>query len=151
LKGDNALEQRPFNHSGFSAYLSEQKLMASRCSDCGQLYLPPRSLCGRCGSSQMKWEALSGAGELMGFTAIHVGLPSMAAEGFDRDTPYCSGVVRLVEGPAVSGQIVGVDGTQPETIQVGMPLRAVFVERGSGEERQVYLAFEKVNHEFSND
>jgi uncharacterized OB-fold protein len=36
-------------------------------------------------------------------------------------------VVRLAEGPSISGQIVGVDAAHPETIRVGMPVRMVVV------------------------
>jgi uncharacterized OB-fold protein len=59
--------------------------------------------------------------------------------------PYCSGIVRLNDGPAISAQIVGVDVTKPEEIRIETPLKAVFVEQGEGEEKRTYLAFEVFN------
>jgi uncharacterized OB-fold protein len=56
--------------------------------------------------------------------------------------PYVAGIVHLKEGPAISGQIVGVDPAHPEDIEIGMAVRATFVERGEGDERRTYLAFE---------
>ncbi|RPJ51871.1 MAG: Zn-ribbon domain-containing OB-fold protein [Chloroflexi bacterium] len=132
---------RPFNHTGFYQYLAERRLMAARCATCGEINLPPRALCPRCFGTNMEWIELSGEGQLEGFTLIHVGLPAMAAEGYNRQNPYCSGVVRLAEGPAVAAQIVGEDGAIPTTIEVGMPLRVVFFEIGKAENRSIALVF----------
>jgi uncharacterized protein len=123
------MQQLPFNHIGFQSHLDEGRLMGARCTNCGMLHVPPRELCTRCFHTQMEWETLSGAGQLVGFTVIHIGLSAMVAEGYDQEHPYCSGVVKLAEGPGISGQIIGVDSHHPETIQVGMPLRAIFVTR----------------------
>jgi uncharacterized OB-fold protein len=86
----------------------------------------------------MEWVELSGEGRLAGFTAIYIGLPEMAAEGYSRSHPYASGVVHLAEGPAITAQIVGFDPAHPEALRVGMPLRVAFIERAGGE---VALAF----------
>jgi uncharacterized OB-fold protein len=111
--------------------------MAARCTACGSLYLPPRALCPHCYGTDMEWVELSGEGRLEGYTLVSVGLPAMVAAGYDRQCPYCSGIVRLAEGPAVAAQIVGEEVALPEKIEVGMPLRAVFLERGG----QVVLGF----------
>ncbi|MBA7689622.1 hypothetical protein ES703_98130 [subsurface metagenome] len=79
----------------------------------------------------MEWVELEGKGKLVAFTVICVGLPTMINEGYNRDHPYCSGVVELEEGPRISAQIIGVDVTKPESIKIGTPLTADFIERGS--------------------
>jgi uncharacterized OB-fold protein len=135
-----------FNHTGFNQFLAEHRLMAARCTACGEIFLPPRPLCPRCYSTTMEWVELSGAGRLEGFTLIYVGLPAMAAEGYSRQNPYCAGVVRLAEGPAVAAQILGKEGALPDPVQVGMPLQVVFLSRGSGEDRRVALAFTCSGH-----
>jgi uncharacterized OB-fold protein len=38
-----------------------------------------------------------------------------------------------------------VDATRPEEIDIGMPLRATFIERSRGDSRCTYLAFEAVS------
>ena len=138
---DHSAHVRPFNHTGFNAYLAEHKLMGTRCTLCSRIFLPPRELCPQCYTTEMEWIELSGEGELASYTTIHVGLPAMVAEGYSRERPYCAGVVRLAEGPSISGQIVGKDDTCPEDIAIGMPLRAVYLTRGP--EQQVILAFQK--------
>lgn len=139
-----AASPRPFNYSGFSAYLAEGQLMGTRCTACGAVYLPPRELCPACYAAAMDWLPFSGEGQLVGFTAIALGLPEFTAEGYDRSHPYCSGVVRLREGPAISAQIVQVDCAHPESIRIGLPLRATFIEYMSGKHKRTRLAFEPV-------
>jgi uncharacterized OB-fold protein len=56
--------------------------------------------------------------------------------------PYCVGLVRLEEGPTISAQILGLDPKRPEEIEIGIPLRVAFLERGEGEARRTYLAFQ---------
>jgi uncharacterized protein len=129
---------KTFNHVGLSEYLAEHRLMAARCTKCGELCLPPRPICPKCYEARMEWVELSGEGRLEGFTVVYVGLPEMIEAGYDRQRPYCSGVVRLAEGPAVSGQVVGEDDGWG-SIEVGMPVRAVFIERGE----KTVLGFER--------
>jgi uncharacterized OB-fold protein len=67
----------------------------------------------------------------------------MIDAGYGRDKPYCAGIVRLKEGPAISAQILGVDPTRPDEIEIGTPLHVAFVERGEDEQTRTYLAFER--------
>jgi uncharacterized OB-fold protein len=133
---------REHNGTSFYEYLGESRLMGSRCSDCDALFVPPRPLCSSCYGEQMTWEEMSGAGELIGFTTVHIAPTAMIEAGYDRNNPYCTGVVRLAEGPAISAQIVGVDPSQPETIDVGAAVRATFIERSHGDGVGVFLGFE---------
>ena len=91
----------------------------------------------------MAWEEMSGKGKLIAFTTIHIAPTAMIEAGYGRDNPYCTGIVQLEEGPAISAQILGVDPMQPEQITIGTPLRVVFVQRGEGEKKRTYLAFER--------
>jgi len=88
------------------------------------------------------WVELKGNGRLAALTCITVGPPMMIAEGYDRERPYCSGVVELEEGGRVDARIEGVNTKNPEGIKVGMPLRAKFLHRGEGLDSRTYLAFE---------
>jgi uncharacterized OB-fold protein len=90
----------------------------------------------------MEWIEMKGRGKLAAFTVIAIGPPSMMAEGYDRNNPYCSGVVQLVEGPRVDARIEGVDTKKPEEIKVGIPLTVKYLHRGEGEDLKTYLAFE---------
>lgn len=136
-----ASDMKDFTGAAFYGQLGEHKLTGSVCESCDALHVPPRPMCPSCYGDDMRLEEMSGVGELIAFTTIHIGSTAMIEAGFDRDNPYCAGIVRLAEGPAISGQILGVDPTNPETIEIGMPMRMTFIERGEGEEAGTYLAF----------
>ena len=141
-KGDKPTEERPFSDISYEQFLNEEKLMGSRCKGCGTLFVPPRSLCVKCYSSDMEWVAMKGKGRLAAFTCITVAPPFMIAQGYDRKNPYVSGVVELEEGVKVDARIEGVDSNRPDDIKVGMPLSVRFLHQGKGENLNTYLAFE---------
>ena len=135
------MSERPFSDISYQKFLTEEKLMGSKCESCGAVYLPPRPICVKCHGSQMAWTQMPGRGRLSAFTCISVGPPYMIAEGYDRKNPYCSGVVEIEANVRVDARIEGVDTTHPETIQVGMPLEVCYLHRGEGEDRKTFLAF----------
>jgi uncharacterized protein len=137
--GENSISAAAYEQS-----LGEERLMGTVCKDCGAIYLPPRSICPACQGSRMEWKEFSGKGMLAAFSIVSVAPSEMLAEGYGRDHPYCAGVVQLEEGPSVSAQIVGVDVAHPETIPVGMPVRAAFVRRGADSAGEIRLAFTPV-------
>ncbi|MFC2003187.1 Zn-ribbon domain-containing OB-fold protein [Chloroflexota bacterium] len=125
------MNEMPFTAASFDKFCSEKKLMASKCKQCGAVHLPPRPICMKCSSSEMEWAELKGKGKIVSFTVIGVGPWTMISEGYDREHPYCSGIVELEDGPRITTQILGVDVNKPENIKVGTPVTADFVERGS--------------------
>lgn len=135
------MAERPFSDVAFDKYLTEEKLMGSRCVTCGALFVPPRPICVDCHGSEMKWVELSGKGALAAFTCIAIGPASMRAEGYDRHNPYCSGVVALEEGGRVDARIEGVDTKKPEDIKVGMEMQVKYLHRG---ESKTFLGFEPI-------
>ncbi len=81
---------------------------------CGKKYMPPRSVC-ECGNTDLKGFVFSGNGEIISYTTIHVG-PS----GFEKNTPYNVALIRLDEGPVISGIVVD------KKIDIGKKVRGVF-------------------------
>jgi uncharacterized OB-fold protein len=134
--------ENEFTSTAYNKFLSEHKLMGTRCRADGRIYLPPRPIAPDTQHDEMEWVELSGQGKLVAFTIIYIAPSAMIAAGYDRKNPYCVGVVELAEGPKVSAQILGVDVLHPEQIQIGMPLKATFIERGEGEAKKTFLAFE---------
>jgi uncharacterized OB-fold protein len=135
------MEERPFSDISYKRFLNEEKLMGSRCKECGEMSVPPRQFCVKCHSDNMEWQQLSGEGELAAFTCIFVAPPSMAEMGYGRKNPYCTGVVQLEEGPRTVARIEGVDASKPESIKVGFPLKVDFLHAGEGDEMVTSLAF----------
>ena len=135
------MEEKAFSDISYEQFLNEERLMGSKCKKCGALSVPPRPICIKCFNSEMEWVEMKGKGNLAAFTCIAVGPPYMVEEGYDRQHPYCSGVVELKEGVRVVSRVEGVDATKPETIKVGMPLTVEFLHRGEGENLRTFLAF----------
>ena len=115
--------------------------MGSRCQNCAALYLPPRPLCPACFGDDLQWEQLSGKGELAAFTTIYFGPTAMVEAGYDRNNPYCSAIVRLEEGPAISALVTGLDLSHPEKIRIGTPVQLVPFSPEDGQEDRIFLAF----------
>ena len=71
-----------------------------------------------------------------------VRLRTLALQCRQCENPACAeaciagGIVKLDDGPSISAMILGVDAKQPESIAIGVPLKAAFIERGEGEEAQ---------------
>ena len=135
------MDDRPMSDFSFERFLSEGRLMGSRCEDCGALFVPPRPVCPTCHCSGMEWAETKGTGKLAAFTCIAVGTPAMIEEGYDRDNPYCTGVVELDESPRVVARIEGVDTRNPESILIGTPVEARFLHCGTGADARTVLAF----------
>ncbi len=134
--------ERPFTAASFQAYMNEGKLMSSRNRETGEVFVPPRPIDPRTHGDDMEWVELSGRGTLAAFTSVYIGTSAMIDAGYDRSKPYVAGIVELEEGPRISAQLLGVDGTAPDINWIGRSLRATFVERGEGDKRRAYLAFE---------
>lgn len=88
-------------------------MVGTRCS-CGQVHFPPRAVC-ECGNDKLEPFTFCGNGEIVSYTTIHVG-PS----GFEKNTPYNVALIKLDEGPVISGAVVD------KTVEIGQKVRSVF-------------------------
>lgn len=126
----------------YNRFLTQEKLTAARCRNCGARWVPPRPICIACYSSNLELVEVKGTGKLAAFTCIHIPPPAMAAQGYDRKHPYCVGIVELDDGGRVDARIVGVDAAHPERITVGMPMKVKFLHVRVDAKTESYLAFE---------
>jgi len=111
-------ENPPFTVSSFYRFVSEKRLMAAKCNECGTVLLPPKPMCTKCLSTNLKWIELEGDGKLLSYTVIYI-----APEQFQSITPYSVGIVELQNGLRLPGMIRDVD---PKEIRVGMDLKIDF-------------------------
>ena len=136
------MQERPISDYWFEQFLNEDKLMGSKCMECGALFAPPRPICMKCHSDKMDWAQMKGTGNLAAFTCISIAPPSMLEEGYSRDNPYCTGVVALDEGPRVVARIEEVDALKPENLTIGTRLEVMFLHRGTDRNLKTVLAFQ---------
>jgi uncharacterized protein len=109
------------------------ELTVPRCTVCTSYFLYPRSSCPRCGARSVELAPAAGHGVLLSFVVNHRG-----PAGFD--APYALGVVRLAEGPHLTG-VVRTD--RPELLEVDAAVRVAFEERG--ERRVVFFEVEQAS------
>lgn len=114
-----------FTVQAYKDFLQEGKLMGSRCKSCGTMYVPPRPVCPECHSRKLDWLEMSGDGIVEAYTVITVPLSILAEEA-----PYAVGVVRLVEGPNVSGMILDIK--EGAALTVGTHVKAEFKKGEDG-------------------
>ena len=138
------MTEQVFTRAAFEEKLAEHKLMASQCADCGAQYLPPKPMCTECYSGNMAWVDAGAKGTLEAFTIVYIASTAMIEAGYGRENPHCSGIVKLENGLSISAQILGVDVANPETIKIGTPVKAAFIDRGEGEGAKTFLAFEVI-------
>ena len=111
-------ENYPFTVSSFYMFVNEKRLMAAKCDKCGNVILPPKPMCTKCLSTNLKWIELEGTGKLLSYTIIHV-----APEQFQSMAPYIVGIVEFRKGLRLPGIIRDVT---PEIIKIGMDLKIDF-------------------------
>jgi len=135
-------EEKEITVQSYLEYVANKKLMGSKCKKCNAAYVPPRKLCIKCNSTDTEWIEMSGKGKIAAFSCIGVGTTFMTNKGYSMKKPYCFSVIKLDEGPMVSGQLLGVDESQPDTIKIDTPVKATFIETDIKGETRVDLGFE---------
>jgi uncharacterized OB-fold protein len=142
LEGEfTRIAENEFYAAAYDKFISGGKLMGSKCRQCGAMYVPPRPICPKCRSSQAELIEMKGRGRIAAYTVVTVGPPMMVDEGFDRDHPYCSGVIELDEGARVTARIAGVDVAQPDKIKIGTPVIVEYPKYDHGGEKKTFLSF----------
>ena len=99
---------------------AEGRLVIQRCQQCGFWAHPPRIVCNRCHSFDMKWEPVSGKGRLYTWEVMHM----QSITGFEDRVPYTTLLVELEEQPKLLllSHLAGVDAT----LKVGQPCEVYF-------------------------
>jgi uncharacterized OB-fold protein len=105
------------------------ELLVQACASCDLRRMPPRPMCPRCRSLEIRWEPTSGRGRIWSFIVPHPPLlPAFAAVA-----PYNAIIVELEEDPLIrfAGNLVTsaageINEIDPSTIVIGEPVQVVF-------------------------
>ena len=122
--------------SDFARHLKDGRLMASKCTKCGETTFPPRADCPACMAGEFEYTELSGKATLHTFTKIDA-----APTGFEDEVPYTVGVADLKEGGRALAWIG--DTISEDEIRIGMELQVVPRIFDEVEEIKVYYTLEK--------
>ncbi len=104
--------------------LASGVLTFQRCKSCGHAWLPPRSDCPGCLSSDCVWESAAGGAKLISWVVYHVAFHP----AFANRLPYNVAVVELDEGPRLISNVVGVEDA--ETLKIDQRLQLVIEDEG---------------------
>jgi len=96
-------------------------IMGNKCEVCQKVFFPPKEACPNCrrkSIGKMKDLQLSGKGEIVTYSIIHVG-----PEEFENQVPYPIAIIKLEEGPQITAQIVDCE---IEDVKIGMKVESTF-------------------------
>ncbi|MBC2699060.1 MAG: Zn-ribbon domain-containing OB-fold protein [ANME-2 cluster archaeon] len=102
-------------------------LIGTHCTNCGEYYFPPRQMCPTCRrDGKIESYQFEGKGEVITYTVIHT-----AAKGYANQVPYNLAIIKLNEGPSLTGQVI----CEPGELEIGTRVRSVFRKLGEESEK----------------
>lgn len=108
------------------------QLIGEVCPHCQARLFPPRDVCPECRQEAKTQYAFSGRGNIYSYTTIYD-----APAGYEEYIPYTVALIKLEEGPLVTGQLTDL-GDQP--VAIGAPVEMVTRRlRQDGDERGMIL------------
>jgi len=114
----------------FIGHLAEGRVMGTRCTDCGQVFFPPRADCYKCLPGSIEWFEVAGTGKLLTFSRLQFG-----PVGFENDLPYCIALLDYGDYK-VFGRLA--DDLDEEKIKIGMPMKTRVNELPNGQLNYVF-------------
>ncbi len=126
----------PFKYSAgkaasrfFAELRDNKKIMATKCSKCGNAYVPPRPVCGECFEPLSEWVEVGPQGTLVGYTVVHYPFLDPLT-GKERPVPYGYGFI-VFDGCATKIQHF-IEETDITKLKSGMRVEPVFKEKREG-------------------
>ena len=131
----------PVQEGLFTWPSDEPKLIASRCSACGDVVFPRQQSCPDCSSDDVEEILLSRRGTVWTWTIQNFPppIPPYAGSG-DRDTfvPYGVAYIELPEGVRVEARLTEND---PEKLSIGMEMELVVEKFASDDDGNELVTF----------
>lgn len=115
----------PMASKFLTALRDEKKIYGIWCPDCNRVLVPPRSVCGKCGSELKDWMPLSGRGKLVSYTVVRY-----AEATHPLPAPWGLAVIQL-EG-AHTGFTHLLGEVDEKKLRVGLAVEPVFARERRG-------------------
>lgn len=107
----------------------EKKFFGIRCPQCGRVYVPPRSICGRCHVKMEERVPVSDEGEIVACAIVEFGFVDPNT-GIARPVPYGTAFIRLDGADTALPHFL--DSVDRAKVKVGARVKAVFEETRTG-------------------
>lgn len=110
--------------------LKNKKFFGVKCPKCGNIYLPPRMICGSCFTKMDEWVEVSDKGTVESFTIGYVRLDREEGGLKDLEKPEIIGLIK--HDGTDSCLVHRLDEVKPEDVKVGMRVQAVWSDEPEG-------------------
>ncbi|HUT55895.1 MAG TPA: Zn-ribbon domain-containing OB-fold protein [bacterium] len=109
----------------YVAALKDMKMLATKCNQCGRVYSPPATRCGRCFVELTEWTEVQPRGKVIMYTVMY-----NAISGEPLPEPRITAIIQL-EGSS-AWMIAPVKNTKPEEMHTGLAIKVVWNEARKG-------------------
>ncbi len=104
-----------------------ERILAIRCPQCNIVYVPPRSVCGKCFAKLDEWKEVSTKGTLTTYAVVNYGEKT---HPHGLKPPFIYGIIQL-DG-ADTGLLHLIGDVNQEDLRIGMRVQAVFSRKRKG-------------------
>lgn len=105
------------------ALRDEKKILGVKCPECNKVYCPPREYCEKdLTKLDENWVELASEGEITNFTVV-----SYNDKHLPRRAPFVLALIKVDGADTPFGHIV--EGIDPELVEIGMRVKAVFADQ----------------------
>ncbi len=111
--------------------LEQKKIVGNKCTKCGDVFVPPRKICGKCNVTipfDQNWVNLPNTGTLKNYTITHYKINDRTSRKVKK--PQIIGMVQI-DGSNTS-IIYRLLNMEPEEVKVGMKLKIIWEEKTKG-------------------
>lgn len=122
------LPRRDANSGRFWEACNEHSLLVQRCLVCETHRMPPKPVCGRCGSFESDWSESRGRGRVFSYTIAHHSPHPVAKQRL----PYTIAVIELddCDGALLLSNVVGCPHRE---LRVDLRVEVVWEDRQDGQ------------------
>lgn len=103
----------------FFGFLREGRLTTTKCTKCGEMSWPPRTLCPTCVSDELEWVDLPSKGKLYACTVQFAGVPAVFG------SPLYMGLVEFDNGMRILSRLVE---TTEDDLEIGREVELAVLE-----------------------
>jgi uncharacterized OB-fold protein len=108
----------------YLAEMKEGRIIARKCDRCGRIMLPPRMFCELCWRPTDRWVYCEDTGTVNTFSICYVNWD--ASRIGEKGKPYLPAVIEIDGASEGMGILHVLGGIQPEDIEIGMRVKAVW-------------------------
>lgn len=116
-----AAEAVPPEFDGFAANAREGRIAFPKCTACGRFHWYPMPRCPHCRSAGIRWQAVTGVGEVFSFTIVRHPFDTRRADAL----PYVVALVTFADAPDVR-LITNIVGPDALSVAIGDKVEPVF-------------------------